>query len=83
MVTCFETSGLEGLADNPGRGRKPSIPAAKVARHHRVGTAAEGQAPPEHSLNEPPQWHFGEFGAAYLVQERAEAASAEDLQAVE
>jgi Homeodomain-like domain len=28
----FETGGLEGLADKPGRGRKPSIPAAKVAR---------------------------------------------------
>jgi homeodomain-containing protein len=28
----FETGGLNGLADKPGRGRKPSIPAAKVAR---------------------------------------------------
>jgi transposase len=28
----FETSGLDGLADKPGRGRKPSIPAPKVAR---------------------------------------------------
>jgi transposase len=28
----FETSGLEGLDDKPGRGRKPSIPNAKVAR---------------------------------------------------
>ena len=27
----FEISGLDGLADRPGRGRKPSIPAAKVA----------------------------------------------------
>jgi hypothetical protein len=28
----FETCGLDGLADKSGRGRKPSIPAAKVAR---------------------------------------------------
>jgi len=28
----FETSGLEGLHDKPGHGRKPSIPNAKVAR---------------------------------------------------
>src|SRR5271166_4907389 len=28
----FENQGLAGLADKPGRGRKPSIPAAKVAR---------------------------------------------------
>ncbi len=28
----FETSGLAGLDDKPGRGRKMSIPAAKVAR---------------------------------------------------
>lgn len=28
----FETGGLNGLADKPGRGRKPSIPAAQVAR---------------------------------------------------
>src|ERR1700688_485320 len=27
-----ETGGFEGLADKPGRGRTPSIPAAKVAR---------------------------------------------------
>ena len=28
----FETSGLDGLGDKPGRGRKASIPEAKVAR---------------------------------------------------
>jgi hypothetical protein len=28
----FEISGLDGLGDKPGRGRKASIPAAKVAR---------------------------------------------------
>ena len=28
----FAASGLDGLADKPGRGRKPSIPGAKVAR---------------------------------------------------
>jgi transposase len=28
----FEISGLDGLGDKPGRGRKSSIPAAKVAR---------------------------------------------------
>jgi transposase len=28
----FEASGLAGLDDKPGRGRKPSIPAAKVSR---------------------------------------------------
>ena len=28
----FEQAGLEGLADKGGRGRKPSLPAAKVAR---------------------------------------------------
>src|SRR5437763_9844567 len=28
----FEASGLDGLADKPGRGRKASIPAANVAR---------------------------------------------------
>jgi transposase len=28
----FETSGLEGLEDKPGRGRKPSLSAAKVER---------------------------------------------------
>jgi transposase len=28
----FEREGLEGLADKPGRGRKPSIPLEKVAR---------------------------------------------------
>jgi transposase len=28
----FEQRGLAGLADKPGRGRRPSIPAAKVAR---------------------------------------------------
>jgi transposase len=28
----FETSGLEGLDDKRGRGRKPPIPNAKVAR---------------------------------------------------
>src|SRR5262249_37707446 len=53
------------------------------ARHHRGDATAEGQAPLEHSLNEPSHRHFGEFGAAYLVKERPETASAEDLQAVE
>jgi transposase len=28
----FERSGLDGLDDQPGRGRKPPIPEAKVAR---------------------------------------------------
>src|SRR6266446_1871015 len=28
----FEKAGLEGLADKGGRGRKPSLPAAKIAR---------------------------------------------------
>jgi transposase len=26
----FETSGLDGLTDKPGRGRKPSLPAGKI-----------------------------------------------------
>ena len=38
----FETSGLEGLDDKPGRGRKPSIPNAKVAR-----VVAEATRPPK------------------------------------
>jgi len=38
----FETSGLEGLDDKPGRGRKPSIPAAKVAR-----VVTEATRPPQ------------------------------------
>ena len=39
----FETSGLDGLADKPGRGRKPSIPSPEGgARHHRGDASAEG-----------------------------------------
>lgn len=38
----FEASGLDGLADRPGRGRKASIPAAKVAR-----VVSEATRPPQ------------------------------------
>ena len=45
----FEKSGLEGLADKPGRGRKASISAAASgAGRHRGDPSAEGQAPLEH-----------------------------------
>src|SRR6185437_9346047 len=37
----------------------------------------------EHPLDEPPRRHLGQFGAAYLVEERLETASPEDLQALE
>jgi transposase len=38
----FERSGLDGLDDKPGRGRKPSIPNAKVAR-----VVTEATRPPQ------------------------------------
>src|ERR1700723_1093080 len=53
------------------------------ARHHRGDASAEGKAPLEHSLVAPSRRHFGQFGAAYLVSERPEAASSKDLQVVE
>jgi hypothetical protein len=52
-------------------------------RHHRGDPSAEGQTPLEHPLDEPSCRDFSEFGPAHLVEERFEATSPEDLQALQ
>ena len=80
----FETAGLDGLDDKPGRGRKPSIPAPKVARVITEATRPpKGRKPLEHALHGPSRRHLAQYGAAYLGEERPEAAPRQDLQAVE
>ena len=48
-----------------------------------VEASADRQASLEHPVDEPSRRHLGKFGAAHLVEERPEAASPEDLQALE
>jgi len=80
----FESQGLGGLEDKPGRGRRHSIPEAKIAR-----VITEVTQPPKGRS----RWsvrsmgrHAGmshKHGAAHLVEERAEAAHHPNLQTVE
>ena len=79
----FENQGLAGLDDKPGRVRRPSISEAKVAR-----VVGEATRPPKGRSAGSAQHgsscrHIAQHGAAYLVEERAEAAYHQDLQALE
>src|ERR1700730_4982194 len=80
----FEAHGLDGLNDKAGRGRKPSIPRKKIER-----VVAEVTRPPKNrrrwsvrSMGSPRR-SIAQHCAAYLVEERLEAACREDVQAVE
>ena len=79
----FERLGLDGLKDKTGRGRKPSIPAKKIERVVTEATRPPKPARAGACAHEPPRRHLGQFGAAHLVAERAQAAHRQDLQAVE
>src|SRR5262249_45089418 len=68
--TRFAGSGLDGLADEPGRGGKAiDWPSERCARHHRGDTSPAWQKPLEYSLDGMARWHFGEFSAAHLVRQ--------------
>jgi hypothetical protein len=81
--TRFARSGLDGLADEPGRGRKASIAAAKVAR---VITEATRPLPAE-AAGVFVRWHgtlaFRRVRCNASGPQRHQAAPREDLQVVE
>jgi len=76
--------GLVGLDDKPGRGRKPSISNAKVAR-----VVTEATRPPQGKTRwsirsmSPSRRRLAEHGSTHLVEKRFEAASRENLQTLE
>jgi transposase len=74
----FEAHGLDGLNDKAGRGRKPSIPRKKIER-----VVAEEPQALERAQHGSPRRSIAQHRAAYLVEERLEAARREDVQAVE
>jgi uncharacterized protein YjcR len=58
----FELSGLDGLADKPGRGRKPSLPAGKMEQVlTKVTQPPRGATPLERT-------HHGERGGDFPGQ---------------
>jgi len=62
----FERHGLDGLKDQPGRGRKPSIPASKV---QRVVTRPPKGRKSERAQHGPPRWRVAQDRATGLVDE--------------
>jgi hypothetical protein len=76
----FETKGLSGLEDEPGGGRKPSIPLEKIERVLTAATRPRRAAQAlERALHEPPRGRLALDGPAGLVEERLEASRDQDV----